>query len=617
MNYLPARNATVKLGLAATLSALILCSLAAIPASAEPSYGLSAFGDLKLPADFKHLPYVNPDAPKGGRMAIIGTASKDTYDSFNDFILKGDSAQGLEFLFDSLMARSLDEPDAVYGLVAEWADVADDKNSVVFKLRDSAKFADGTPVTPEDLVFTFETLKEKGHPRFRIILRDVAKAEVVAPDKVRYTFTGTLVRDLPLEVAGLPILSKAYYATHKFEETTLDPPLGSGPYKIGDFRSGTFVSYKRRDDYWGKNLPINRGRFNFDELRYEYYRDRNIGLENLLRGTFDLREEFTSVHWATAYNVPAVKDGRVIRLTLPDERPSGAQGFFTNLRRAQFQDVRVRKALDFAFDFEWSNNNLFFGLYKRTTSYFENSQMKATGLPTPEELALLEPYRDKLPAAVFGEPYSPPVTDASGQDRKLLREAAKLLDEAGWQTKDGRRVNAKGETLDVEFLLDDTLFERILGPYVENLKRLGVNASTRVIDPAQYERRLKSYEFDVIVQRYSMNLTPGVELKNFWGSEAARTDGSYNLAGISDPVVDALVEKVIAAKSRPELVAATRAIDRVMRAGHYWVPQWYKAAHNIAYWDKYSYPATKPKYDPGILDTWWYDAAKAAKLKGN
>lgn len=611
------RNATSKLGLAATLSALILCGPTVVPAAAEPSYGLSTFGDLKLPADFKNFPYVNPDAPKGGRLALIGTASKDTYDSFNDFILKGDSAQGLGFLYDSLMTPCLDEPDALYGLVAEWADVAEDKHSVVFKLRSEAKFADGTPITPEDLVFTFETLKEKGHPRFRITLRDVTKAEVVAPDKVRYTFTGTLVRDLPLEVAKLPVLPKVYYATHNFEETTLDRPLGSGPYKIGDFRSGTFVSYKRREDYWGKDLPVNRGRFNFDELRYEYYRDRNIGLENLLRGTFDLREEFTSVHWATAYNVAAVKDGRIIRLTLPDDRPSGAQGFFTNLRREKFQDPRLRKALDMTFDFEWSNNNLFFGLYKRTTSYFENSEMKATGLPTPEELALLEPYRDKLPAAVFGEPYTPPVTDASGQDRKLLRQAATLLDEAGWLVKDGRRVNAKGEQLDIEFLLDDTLFERILGPYVENLKRLGINAYTRVIDPAQYERRLKSFEFDVIVQRFSMDLTPGIELKNFWGSGSARTEGSYNLAGISDPVVDALVEKVISAKSRTELVAATRAIDRVMRAGHYWVPQWYKAAHNIAYWDKYSYPATKPKYDPGILDTWWYDTAKAAKLKVN
>lgn len=611
------RTATSKLGLAATLSALVLCGATAVPTSAEPRHGLSSFGDLKLPADFKSFPYVNVDAPKGGRMGLIGTSSKDTYDNFNDFILKGDSAQGLGFLYDSLMTPCLDEPDALYGLVAEWADVADDKRSVVFKLRSEAKFADGTPITADDLVFTFTALKEKGHPRYRITLRDVVKAEAIAPDKIRYEFTGDLVRDLPLEVAKLPILPKAYYATRNFEETSLDRPLGSGPYKIGDFRPGKFVSYERRTDYWGKDLPVNRGRYNFDTLRYEYYRDRNIGLENLLRGTFDMREEFTSVHWATAYNVPAVTSGKIIRLTLPDDRPSGAQGFFTNLRRAKFQDPRLRKALDYAFDFEWSNNNLFFGLYKRTTSYFENSDMKATGLPTPEELALLEPYRDKLPAAVFAEPYSPPVTDASGQDRKLLRQAGQLLDEAGWQVKDGRRINAKGETLDIEFLLDDPLFERILGPYVENLKRLGVNAYTRVIDPAQYERRLKSFEFDAIVQRYSLDLTPGVELKSFWGSEAAHTDGSNNLPGISDPVIDALIEKVIGAKSRSELVSATRAIDRVLRAGHYWVPQWYKAAHNIAYWDKYSYPATKPKYDPGILDTWWYDAAKAAKLKGN
>lgn len=592
-------------------------SMAASAAWAEGRHGLSAFGDLKYPPDFKNFEYVNPDAPKGGRLAMIGTAGRITFDSFNAFILKGDAAQGLEFLFDSLMTRGYDEPDAVYALAAKSAEVAADGLSVKFVLNPDAKFADGSPVTAADVAFSFETLKEKGHPSYRLSLRDVEKCEAIDAATVRYSFTGSLTRDLPLTVAVLPILSKAYYSGRNFEETSLDPPLGSGPYKIADFKPGTFVLYKRRDDYWAKDLPVNRGRFNFGELRYEYYRDRNIELENLLSGTYDLREEFTSLHWATAYNVPPVRDGRIIRLTLPDDSPSGAQGFFANLRQPKFQDKRVRRALDLAFDFEWSNKNLFFGLYKRTTSFFENSEMKATGLPTPEELALLEPYRDKLPPEVFGEPYSPPVTDGSGQDRKLLREAGNLLDEAGWTVKNGRRVNAKGEPLTVEYLIFESGFERIIGPYVENLKRLGVEASIRKVDPAQYERRMKSFEFDVAVQRYSMDLTPGVELKNFWSSESARTDGSYNLAGIADPVVDALIDKVIQSKSRAELTAATRAIDRVLRAGQYWVPQWYKASHNLAFWNKFSYPAVKPKYERGVIQTWWFDAAKAATLKTN
>jgi microcin C transport system substrate-binding protein len=431
---------------------------------------------------------------------------------------------------------------------------------------------------------------------------------------VRYTFEGTLVRDLPISVATLPILSKAYYTTHDFEKTSLEPPLGSGPYRIADFRPGTYVTYKRRDDYWAKDLNVNRGRFNFDELRYEYFRDRTAELENLFNGTFDLREEFTSLHWATAYDVPPVKVGRIQRVTLPDESPSGAQGFFINTRKPKFQDRRVRKALDLAFDFEWSNKNLFFGLYKRTTSFFENSDMKASGPPSAEELALLEPFRDTLPPEVFGEPYVAPVSDGSGFDRRLMREASKLLDEAGWKIDGGKRRNGKGELLEVEILIFDPTFERVLGPYVENLRRLGLEASIRRVDAAQYERRMKSFDFDLTTQRYVMSLTPGVELKNFWHSDAARMDGSFNLAGVADPVIDALTAKVMQANSRAELVAATRAIDRVLRAGHYWVPHWYKAAHHVAFWNKFSWPAVKPKYERGIIHTWWYDREKAAKL---
>jgi microcin C transport system substrate-binding protein len=581
----------------------------ASPAMAEPRHGLSAFGDLKYPAGFKHFEYVNPDAPKGGRLAMIGTAGRTTFDSFNNFILKGDSAQGLEYLYDSLMTRALDEPDAVYGLIAESAELAPDKKSVVFKLRPQAKFSDGTPVTAEDVVFSFNTLKEKGHPNYMLTLRDVEKAEAVDPLTVRYTFKGDLVRDLPLVVAELPVLPKAFYDKQPFDQTFMTKPLGSGPYALADFKPGTYVTYKQRPDYWAKDLPVNRGRFNFDELRYEYYRDRTLELEGLKAGNFDYREEFTSIDWATGYDIAAVRDGRLVRETLPDGRPSGAQGFFLNLRRDKFKDPRVRKALDLAFDFEWSNKNLFFELYTRTQSYFENSEMKAKGPPSAEELVLLEPYRSQLPPEVFGEPYSPPVTNGSGRDRENLKQASELLAAAGY--------GPGAKPLDIEILIFEKGFERIILPYIANLKRIGVNANLRMVDPAQYERRLKSFDFDMAIQRYSLRLTPGVEVKSYWGSDAAKMDGSFNLSGISDPVVDAMLTKMIEAKSRPELVTAARALDRVLRAGNYWVPQWYKPVHSIAYWNKYSRPAIAPKYDEGVIETWWFDPDKAAKLKQN
>lgn len=601
------------LGLTAALA--LLAPLAAQTAGAEPRHGLSVFGDLKYPTDFKHFDYVNPDAPKGGKIVTMGTGGATTYDTFNGFILKGDAAQGLELLFDSLMVRAQDEADSMYGLVAESADVAADGMSVTFKLRPEAKFSDGTAVTADDIVNSFTLIKEKGHPALAMPLRDVVKAEALDAATVKYTFQGTLVRDLPITIAGLPVLSKAYYTAHPFEETSLKPPLGSGPYLLASFNPGTHVTYKRRDDYWAKDLPVNHGRHNFDEIRFDYYRDRNIELEAIKSGAFDLREEFTSSSWAKGYDIPAVREGRLIKDTLPDARPSGAQGFFINTRREKFKDPRVRHALDIAFDFEWSNNMLFSNLYTRTESFFENSDMKASGKASPEEMALLEPFKGNLPPNIFDEPYAPPKTDGSGNNRNNLKQAFELLKAAGYTVGSDRVArNAKGEALDVEILMFEPAFERIAGPYVENLKKIGVNATVRRVDPAQYERRMKSFDFDMTTQRYALRLTPGIELRSYWGSEAAKTDGSFNLAGISDPVIDALIDKVVAAKSRAELVTAARAIDRVLRASHYWVPHWYKASHNIAFWNKFSRPAVQAKYDPGILDTWWYDTAKAGAL---
>ena len=605
----------LKRSCAAAAALLLVTALSSMTVQASgPSHGLSAFDELKYPADFKHFDYVNPDAPKGGRLSMIGTAGVITFDSFNNYILKGDRAQGLEFVYDTLMARAFDEPDALYGLIAHSAELADDRKSVTFYLRPEAKFADGTAVTAEDVVFSFEVLKEKGSPFISFPLRDVEKAEALDDHTVRYTFKGELVRDLPLNIAELPVLPKAFYEKQPFEDTWLVKPLGSGPYEIADFKPGTYVTYRRRDDYWAKDLPVNRGQFNFDELRYEYYRDRTAELQNLLNGNFDLREEFTSVDWATAYNVPAVKDGRILRKTLPDLRPSGAQGFMINTRREQFKDPRVRKALDYAFDFEWTNNNLFYELYERTGSYFENSDMKAKGQPSPEELALLEPFRDQLQAEVFQEVYSPPVSSGSGQDRRLLREADKLLREAGWTLQGRKRANAKGEQLSMEFLLFSKAFVRIINPYISNLKRLGIDARIRVVDSAQYQNRIKSFDFDITTTRYVLPLTPGLEMINYWSSATAQTNGSLNLAGIANPAIDSLVDKALAAKSREELTTIARAIDRILRSTHYWVPHWYKAAHHVAFWNKFSWPETKPKYDRGIIRTWWYDKEKAAKL---
>lgn len=598
---------------------IVACLLASPSSAAEKRHGISAFGELKYPLDFTHFDYVNPDAPKGGRIGTIGTGAVLTFNSFNPFIIRDDPAQGLvEFLFDTLMVRAEDEPDAVYGLVAHYAEIAGDKRSVTFYLRPEAKFRDGSAITSEDVVFSFEKLRDptKAHPVFASSLRDVVKAEAIDKHTVRFSFQGENLRDLPLIVAGLPIASKAYYAEDDFYKPSLKQPMGSGPYEIGPYKTGTNITYKRRTDYWAADLPVNRGRWNFDEIRYEYFRDRTAGLEAFKAGAYDLREEFTSKSWATEYDIPQVKDGRIKLATLPDERPGGAQGWFINTRRAKFSDRLVRKALDYAFDFEWTNKNLFYGLYARTDSYFVNSDLKAEGPPSEAELKLLEPFRDKLPPEVFGEPYTPPVTNGSGRDRRQLSAASKLLNEAGWTVNaQGVRVNAKGEPLTIELLMEQPSLEKIFGFYVKKLRALGIQASIRNIDAAQYQVRLKDFDFDLDMSRFVLSQTPGPEIRIFLNSEAARTKGSRNLPGIADPVVDALMDKLLQAKSRDELRTAAHALDRVLRAGHYWVPQWYKAAHNLAFWDRFSWPQTKPKYARGVLDTWWYDAEKASKLK--
>lgn len=596
-------------------AAAVIGSLAPISAIAAPQHGLSAFGDLKYAADFTHFDYVNPDAPKGGRIVTIGTGGLSTFDSLNGFILKGDSAQRLDLLFDTLMVRAYDEPDAVYGLVAQTAEVAADKMSVIFTMRPEAKFSDGSAVTSVDVVKTFALLKESGHPSFRIALRSVETPQALSPHKVRFTFTGDNVRDLPMMVGGLPVLSAAYYDKTDFTKTTLKPPLGSGPYLVKDLKQGGFISYGRRDDYWGKDLPVNLGRHNFDEIKLLYFRDRTTSLEAIKAGELDLREDFTSKHWATEYDLNAVKEGRLIKAVLADNTTSGAQGFFLNMRREKFSDPRTRQALGLAFDFEWSNTNLFYGLYRRTGSFFENSVLKAKGKPVPEELALLEPLRADLPPVVFEQAVLPPVSDGSGQDRKLLRKANQLLAEAGWTRKGRQLVNAKGEPLTAEFLIYSPSMERIISPFVRNLKLLGVDANIRQVEAAQFQERLKDFDFDITVRRSTMSETPGVELQAIFASRNADMKGSLNLSGLKSAGVDALVDKVIQAPDRDKLTIAVRALDRALRAQYLWIPHWYKGAHNVAYWDIFGMPESKPRFTRAIIDTWWIDAQKAATIK--
>ncbi len=450
-----------------------------------------------------------------------------------------------------------------------------------------------------------------------MILRDVVKAEVLDPLTIRYTFQGEQVRDLPINVASLPILPKAFYASRDFEAPFLDKPLGSGPYAVGEFKQGSHVVYTKRDDYWAKDLAVNRGQLNFTNIRYEYFRDMTLGLEALTSGTINYREEFSSKNWATRYDIPAVNDGRIIKEGIPDELPSGMQGFFLNLRRDKFKDARVREALDFAFDYGWLKKNIFYDQYERVQSYFENSDLKASGPPSATELELLEPWRGKVADAVFGDVYVPPASDGSGQDRKLLRQARKLLEEAGYKVEGGKLVGQDGKPFTIEFVDDDGAgTERFLLPYIKNLKLLGIDASFRVVDPTQLQNRLDSFDYDVVIRRFVGSTTPGVELRDVFTSAVANQAGSSNTSGIADPAVDALVEKVIAAKTREELVTAGRALDRVLRAGHYWVPQWYGATHRLAYWNIFGRPQ-KPKYGLGAIETWWIEEAKAAKLGMN
>jgi microcin C transport system substrate-binding protein len=589
---------------------------------ANAAHGMSAFGDLKYPADFHHFEYVNIDAPKGGLFSTIPSGfsynqSVVTFNSLNAFILKGEGALGMELTFPSLMTRAGDEPDAMYGLVAKSVEISPDTTIYRFTLRPEARFHDGTKITAHDAAFSLNILKEKGHPIIKQQMRDVVGAEAADDATLIVTFTKTRARDVPLFVAGLPIFSKAYYATKPFDESTLETPLGSGPYKVSRFEVGRFIEFNRVKDWWGAELPVSRGMYNFDVVRYEYYRDRDVAFEGFTARSYLFREEFTSRVWATRYDFPAVRDGRVKRETLPDETPSGAQGWFINMRREKFGDPRVREALGCAFDFEWTNKTIMYNAYARTHSVFQNSDMVAMGPPPADELALLEPFRGQVPDEVFGTPYVPPVSDGSGQDRTLLRKASQLLQDAGLPIKDGKRQQRNGEPLRLEFLIFEPTFQPHHMPFIKNLGTLGVEATVRVVDPVQFRARLDDFDFDITIERFSMSATPGDSLRPFFSSQAAKIKGSKNLAGIASPALDALIERIIGADNRSDLKVACRAFDRVFRAGRYWIPQWYRTSHPIAYWDVFSHPPTPPRYFGGVgaIELWWSDPDKAARLE--
>lgn len=613
----------------ATSRAVLLGALCAValgyPAAAQTGaprrHVISKLGDAKYPAGYTSFDWVNPAAPKGGHVRVAATGS---FDNLNPFTIKGSTAPALGLTDATLFAASLDEPATAYAFVAEWVSYPADYASATFGLRAAARFADGSPITPDDVIFSFEEQK-RASPSVAIYYRDVTAALKSGDREVTFRFAKAGNRDLPYLVSLLSIIPKAFWQAkgasgepRDLANTTLEPPVSPGPYRIKSVDTGRSIVYERVTDWWAKDLPVNAGQYNFDEIRYTMYRDDLPQFEALKAGDIDLAEENSSKRWATGYDTTAVRDGRLKKVVLEKKTVADLQGFLLNQRRAKFTDLRVRRAFALAYDFESANASLFYGLYKRINSVFENSELAHQGLPVGRELAILEPYRDKLPPEVFTTPYKAPV-NANGDDfRRNLREAARLLAEAGWKLDKGQlRQAVTGEALTAEFLNYDTSFDRIVLPYKQNLEKLGIRLDIRIVDATLYEKRVKTFDFDMITDANVMSYAPGNELREFWGSAAASKEASRNRAGIQNPVVDAIIEDVIYARDRPELIAAARALDRVILWSQYIIPQWYNPNAWVAYWDKFGRPAKHPSQDPGVLTTWWYDAAAAGKLEAS
>ena len=607
--------------LAPALAAVVMISPLALPASADgiTAHGISTFGELKYDPGFPHLDYVNPDAPKGGEISVWGFGS---FDSMHPYSTKGRSGQLSSIFFESLLEGTADEPDASYGLVAESMEYPEDRSAVIFNMRPEARFSDGTPLTAEDVVFSYETLRDKGLPSFRAVIeKQVASAEILGPHRIKFTFKeGVPTRDLPQTVGGLPIFSKVYYETSgaDFEDSTLTPAVGSGPYILDSIDVGQQIIYRRNPDYWGKDLAINKGRHNFDRIRVEYFADYNSAFEGFKAGTYTFRTEASSKIWATGYDFPAMEKGWAVKDTPSDGTLASGQSFVFNLRRDRFQDIRVRKAVGMMFNFEWSNKTLFYGIYERIESFWENSYLKAEGMPADGELAYLAPIADTLPDGVLDAPaVLAPVSSERQLDRKNLRAASALLDAAGWAVgDDGMRRNAAGETLALEILNDTQAFDRVINPYIENLRKLGIDAVHTRVDNAQMTERERSFDFDMVIGNFRTSLTSGSGLKQYFGSESSEFS-IFNLAGYGTDAADQLIASILAATDRATLNDATRALDRVLRAEVFWVPQWFKDSHTIAYYDMYRYPETLPPYALGTLDFWWFDQDAYARLKAD
>jgi microcin C transport system substrate-binding protein len=587
-------------------------SFCAHAADIPSSHGASMHGDLKYPASFQHFDYVNPNAPKGGTVRL---GSQGTFDTFNSFIIKGNTAAGLGFMYDTLMASSSDEAFSQYGLLAEKMHMPEDRSWVAFTLRKEARWHDGKPVSVEDVIWTFNTLVTKGTPFYRFYYGDVSEVIKTGKRRVRFNFKSSENRELPLIIGQLTVLPKHYWDGKDFNKTTLKPPLGSGPYKIGAFETGRSITMKRVENWWGKDFPVNKGQYNFDSIRYDYYRDGTIALEAFKAGEFDYRAENSSKAWATAYKIPNVNKGLIKLEEIKHDRSSGMQGLVYNTRRKIFKDKAVRQALAYAFDFEWSNKNLFYDQYTRTRSYFDNSELAATGLPSQEELEILEPYRGKIPDEVFTKEYNPPKNEVPGKIRKSLRTATKILKDAGWIIKEKKLVSVKnGIDLKFEILLSSPISERIILPFVKNLERLGIKASVRTIDTSQYRRRMDTHDFDMIIGVFGQSMSPGNEQRSFWGTKAADLEGGRNLIGIKDPVIDALIEKIIAASSRENLIVAVKAMDRVLQWSYWLIPQFHANFDRIAYWNKFGRPKITPNQGNQFI-SWWVDAKKEEFLK--
>ena len=596
---------------------LILGSLAYGDNHIIKSHGISTFGELKYNPDFQYLDYVNPNAPKGGEVSIWAFGS---FDSMHPYTTKGRSGSLSSIFFESLLTGTSDEIGSAYGLVAKSMEYPKDRSWVIFNMRPEAKFSDNTPLTAEDVMFSYKLLQEKGLPSFRAVIeKEIDTVEILGKHKIKFTFKkGIPTRDLPASAGSLPIFSKNYYEKSgvDFEASTLTPGIGSGPYILGNLDVGQTINYKRNPEYWGANLPINIGRNNFDKIRVEYFADYNSAFEGFKGGSYTFRTEYMSKLWATGYDFPAIDKKWVTKKLLPSGDMAPGQSFIINLRKDKFKDIRVRKAIGLMFNFEWSNKTLFYDLYARINSFWENSDMAATGKPSKDELIILNSLKNALPLGIIDSEVAEVSFSSTKQlDRKNLRMASKLLDDAGWEVgDDGLRRNKNGATLNIEILNDSQAFTRIIEPFIENLKSLGVNAVHTKIDNAQMTERERSFDFDIVTGNFPMSFTPGSGLKQYFGSETADVS-IFNKAGIKSEVIDELIEVVMAAKTRDELKVAVKTLDRVLRSYYFWIPQWFKDVHTVAYYDYYEHPENLPPYDLGLLDFWWINNEKYNDLK--